>query len=148
MKYKELVNKLSKYRVDLKMSARELSQMIGKHDGYINKLESTDFIIPSNVLLEIIGAFGVSEEEFFSFDSFSAEDKKLINDFHKLSDANKTTVIDLIKNLKHAQNEFETAINNYEFAIDPELVDYYTYNIKATQTRYQYLLKKAKERGL
>lgn len=99
MKYKELVNKLSKYRVDLKMSARELSQMIGKHDGYINKLESTDFIIPSNVLLEIIGAFGVSEEEFFSFDSFSAEDKKLINDFHKLSDANKTTVIDLIKNL-------------------------------------------------
>ena len=55
---------------------------------------------------------------------------------------------DLIKNLKNAQNDFETAISNYEFAEDPELIDYYTYKIKATQTRYQYLLKKAKERGL
>jgi len=55
---------------------------------------------------------------------------------------------DLINHLKNAQNEFETAVSNYEFADDPELVDYYTYKIKATQTRYQYLLKKAKERGL
>lgn len=59
-----------------------------------------------------------------------------------------TDVLNLLENLKNAQNEFETAINNYEFAIEPELVDYYTYNIKATQTRYQYLLKKAKEQGL
>lgn len=56
--------------------------------------------------------------------------------------------LDLIKNLKNAQSEFETAIINYEFAKEPELVDYYTYKIKATQTRYQYLLKKAKEKGL
>jgi len=40
------------------------------------------------------------------------------------------------------------AIYNYEFTEDPELVDYYTYKIKATQPRYQYLLKKAKEKGL
>lgn len=55
---------------------------------------------------------------------------------------------DLLNHLKNAQNDFETAVSNYEFAEDPELVDYYTYKIKATQTRYQYLLKKAKERGL
>lgn len=55
---------------------------------------------------------------------------------------------ELVKNLKLAQIEFETAVNNYEFANDPELVDYYTYNIKATQTKYQYLLKKVKEKGL
>ena len=55
---------------------------------------------------------------------------------------------ELVKNLKIAQIEFETAVNNYEFANDPELVDYYTYNIKATQTKYQYLLRKAKEKGL
>ena len=55
---------------------------------------------------------------------------------------------DLINNLKNAQYEFETAISNYEFDDAPELVDYYIYKIKATQTRYQYLLKKVKERGL
>lgn len=68
----------------------------------------------------------------------------------KLSKAKETDTdtLDLIKNLKNAQSDFETAISNYEFAKDPELVDYYTYKIKATQTRYQYLLKKAKEKGL
>ena len=54
----------------------------------------------------------------------------------------------LLENLKNAQNDFKTAVANFEFAEDPELIDYYTYKIKATQTRYQYLLKKAKERGL
>ncbi len=54
----------------------------------------------------------------------------------------------LLENLKNAQNDFKTAVANYEFAEEPELIDYYTYKIKATQTRYQYLLKKAKERGL
>jgi len=68
----------------------------------------------------------------------------------KLSKSKETDndTLDLIKNLKNAQSEFETAITNYEFANDPELVDYYTYKIKATETRYQYLLKKAKEKGL
>ncbi len=55
---------------------------------------------------------------------------------------------ELISNLKNAQSDFEIAVSNYEFAEEPDLVDYYTYKIKATQTRYQYLLKKAKERGL
>ena len=59
-----------------------------------------------------------------------------------------TDIQDLIKNLKNAQSEFENAISNYEFADDPELIDYYTYKIKATQTRYQYLLRKVKEKGL
>lgn len=54
----------------------------------------------------------------------------------------------LLENLKNAQNDFKTAVANFEFAEEPELIDYYTYKIKATQTRYQYLLKKAKERGL
>ena len=46
------------------------------------------------------------------------------------------------KSLEKAREEFNTAINNYEFADTPELVDYYTYNIKAAQTKYEYLLKK------
>ena len=71
----------------------------------------------------------------------------------KKIDAERTTpdsleLQELVKCLKTAQIEFETAVNNYEFASDPELIDYYTYNIKATQTRYQYLLRKAKEKGL
>lgn len=54
----------------------------------------------------------------------------------------------LMENLRNAQSDFENAINNYDFAEDPELIDYYIYKIKASQARYQYLLKKVKEKGL
>lgn len=50
--------------------------------------------------------------------------------------------------LKKAQVDLDIAMNNYEFADEPALVDYYTYNLKAAQMRYEYLLKKAKENGM
>lgn len=50
--------------------------------------------------------------------------------------------------LKKAQIDLDIAMNNYEFADEPALVDYYTYNLKAAQMRYEYLLKKAKENGM
>ena len=89
-----------------------------------------------------------------TFNNLANNEKKDNNIFdYLLEKFSKTKTCDsdteeLIKNLKIAQIEFETAVNNYEFANDPELVDYYTYNIKATQTKYQYLLKKVKEKGL
>lgn len=92
-------------------------------------------------------------EEIFNNIS-SIEKKENSNIFNYLLDKiSKSTSYDkdtkdLIDNLKNAQDDFETAITNYEFAEEPELIDYYTYKIKATQARYQYLLKKVKERGL
>lgn len=50
--------------------------------------------------------------------------------------------------LKKAQIDLEIAMSNYEFADEPALVDYYTYNIKAAQMKYEYLLRKAKENGM
>ena len=91
------------------------------------------------------------EETFYNLTNIEKKDNNIfdyiLEKFTKTKSEDLETK-ELIKNLKNAQIEFETAVNNYEFANDPELVDYYTYNIKATQTRYQYLLKKAKEKGL
>lgn len=52
--------------------------------------------------------------------------------------------IDLITCIIKTREDLVTANNNYEFA-DGELIDYYLYQIKATQSKYNYLLKKAKE---
>lgn len=52
---------------------------------------------------------------------------------------------ELLLNLNQARAEWEQAIQNYEFAHEQELIDYYTYKIKAAQTKYQYLLKRIKE---
>ncbi len=92
------------------------------------------------------------EEAFDNISPIEKKENSNIFDYllEKLS-KNKTYDEDtqnLLENLKNAQSDFETAIANYEFAKEPELIDYYIYKIKATQTRYQYLLKKVKERGL
>ena len=54
---------------------------------------------------------------------------------------------DLISCIIQTREDLVTANNNYEFASD-ELIDYYLYQIKATQSKYNYLLKKAKESGI
>ena len=51
---------------------------------------------------------------------------------------------DLINCIIKTREDLITANNNYEFA-DGDLIDYYLYQIKATQAKYNYLLKKAKQ---
>lgn len=55
--------------------------------------------------------------------------------------------IELIISIIKARNELEVATHNFEYAQD-DLIDYYTYQIKATRAKIDYLLKKAKEKGL
>ena len=69
------------------------------------------------------------------------KEKKIIDYTDKEKD------LDLIKCLIRNKGELELANKNYEFAED-ELVDYYAYQIKANQSKMNYLLKKIKRRGL
>lgn len=55
--------------------------------------------------------------------------------------------IELIRSLINTKIELEVANRNYEFA-DSDLIDYYTYQIKANQSKIDYLLKKIKKKGL
>ncbi len=54
---------------------------------------------------------------------------------------------DIIKNVIKAKSELECAINNFEYA-ENDLIDYFSYQIKANQAKLDYLLKKAKRRGI
>lgn len=55
--------------------------------------------------------------------------------------------IELIKSIIKAKIDLDSANKNYEFA-EGELVDYYLYQIKANQSKLNYLLKKAKKNGI
>ena len=55
--------------------------------------------------------------------------------------------IELIKSIIKAKKDLNNANKNYEYA-DGELIDYYLYQIKANQSKLNYLLKKAKKNGL
>ena len=54
---------------------------------------------------------------------------------------------EVLKELKNTTIELNIALENYDSAM-PELVDYYSYQIKAIQAKYDYLLKLTKDMNL
>lgn len=55
--------------------------------------------------------------------------------------------IELIKSIIKTKQDLKASHKNYEFA-EGDLIDYYLYEIKANQSKLNYLLKKAKKNGL
>lgn len=55
---------------------------------------------------------------------------------------------ELIESIKSAQRDWICANANFNDTSDQDIIDYYTYMIKAYQVRYEYLIKKAKEKGI
>ena len=55
--------------------------------------------------------------------------------------------LELIVNIIKTKNELDSAHRNFEFA-EEGLIDYYSYQIKANQTKLDYLIKKAQKKGL
>ena len=49
----------------------------------------------------------------------------------------------LVQSIIKTNKDFQSARNNYEFA-EGELIDYYLYQIKANQSKLNYLIKKSK----
>ncbi len=50
----------------------------------------------------------------------------------------------LMENFKIVQDELEIAQKNYQFATSNEAIDYYIYQIKAYQSKFDNLLKQLK----
>lgn len=53
----------------------------------------------------------------------------------------------LIQSIINTNNKIQVARKNYEFA-EEELIDYYLYEIKANQSKLNYLIKKSKKNGI
>jgi len=52
---------------------------------------------------------------------------------------------ELMSNIEKVKASLERNYNNMQFAEDRNLVDYYTYRIKAEEAQYDFLLKEAKK---
>lgn len=75
------------------------------------------------------------------YDDIYIKDQKIIdkNDNEK--------EIELIVSILKARKELDNAAKNFEFA-EEDLIDYYTYQIKANRSKLDYLIKQAKQKGL
>ncbi|HOQ00113.1 MAG TPA: DUF2508 family protein [Acetivibrio clariflavus] len=54
----------------------------------------------------------------------------------------------LIDSITKAKKEWIEASEDFNYAVDKEMIDYFTYKIKAYEARYEYLLRIAKEKGI
>lgn len=54
---------------------------------------------------------------------------------------------DLLKNIRVVKETLNNMYNNMQFA-DGDLIDYYTYQIKAEEAKYDYLIKQAKNKKI
>lgn len=55
--------------------------------------------------------------------------------------------IELMQTIIETKEMLKLAISNFEYAED-DLIDYYTYQIKANQSKLDYLIKIAKRKGV
>lgn len=51
------------------------------------------------------------------------------------------SILELQQELDHTKNRIETVRTNYEFVIDPDLIDSYIYETNAAWKRYHFLLR-------
>lgn len=66
----------------------------------------------------------------------------------KIKDKNeKDKELELLKSILNAKEELKQLNKNFEYA-DKEMIDYYTYQLKANQSKLDYLIKFAKKNGI
>ncbi|MBQ8522562.1 MAG: helix-turn-helix transcriptional regulator [Clostridia bacterium] len=102
MEFKDIIKRISYFRIEKGISARELSLSIGKSENYINQLESFDFIVPSDVLLQIIDNLGITPEEFFAEDYKNYKTKKaILNLLEEITNSvSNDKIVELLNSLK------------------------------------------------
>ena len=54
---------------------------------------------------------------------------------------------ELVRSILRAKSELDLYMKNFEYAED-DLIDYYTYQIKAVRAKLDYLMKKAKDKEI
>lgn len=72
---------------------------------------------------------------------------KYVKENKKSNMQNVNKNLELIQSIFKTQSELLSANNNYEYA-EGDMIDYYSYHIKATKSKLDYLLKNAKSKGI
>ncbi len=98
---KFFVERLSYFRVQSKLSGRELSNRMGKSDGYIAKFEMGGVNMPSETLMDAMTILSVPPEKFFcKYPEKFEEEAELLEKWRALSDENKKFFMTILEKLR------------------------------------------------
>ncbi len=71
-------------------------------------------------------------------------ERDFIKEMKVMDQKNVDTYQELMNHIERVQKSLERDYNNIQFIEDRNLVDYYTYRIKAEEAQYDFLLQEAK----
>ena len=96
---KDIAFRIGTFRQKVNLSARSLSLIIEKAEGYINRVETTTEHLPSmETFMMIVKACGITPEQFFYHDPNTyEEDMQILKFFKRLSPEKKHCLIELFK---------------------------------------------------
>jgi len=99
MELNTLIERISYIRTRANLSARKLSQQIGKTDGYIHHLEQSKKFAPTfETLCDILDVCNTSFEEFFYYDMRQyAHDKQIMDLLRNTSAERKEVILSMLK---------------------------------------------------
>lgn len=72
---------------------------------------------------------------------------EFVKEFQIIDKTDDEKNIELLTNIKNVKETLSNMYSNLQFA-DSDLIDYYTYLIKAEEAKYSYLIKQAKKKKL
>ncbi len=55
---------------------------------------------------------------------------------------------ELLEQVKLAHRDWEIALNNFNYCLDNDFIDYSIYNIEAAEKKYVYLVKRARKENI
>lgn len=73
----QFCERVTQLRLKKEISARDMSLTLGQSESYINRIESKKMLPSMSVFFNICDYFGITPQEFFSFDE--APDLELID---------------------------------------------------------------------
>jgi len=73
--------------------------------------------------------------------------EEYVKEEHILDKSDEDKELELIISVLKTKQDLNNAHKNFEFA-EEGLIDYYSYQIKANQTKLDYLIKKAQKKGI
>lgn len=98
MNRQDIIDRIGYFRNKAKLSQKALSMEADVNIGYINRLECKKDFLPSlDVLLKIINACKISEEEFFYGDMYNYEsDKEILKKLKELPAEKREALLKLL----------------------------------------------------
>lgn len=96
----EFARRLSQLRMDIGVSARDMSLSIGQNPGYINNIETGKALPSMTNFFYICSYLGITPMEFFNFDSPRPKElDTLCNNLNKLSDSQFQNIKEIVNDL-------------------------------------------------